>query len=136
MYLWFANYTTSSGIRPEILLSSNASCPLHCQSKDDGRGAFRGRKSPRHFTHLHTRTDWMTDPSQPKKLKFFLLFDRANGSTMHFVSIPIQSQWESVNGQRQWARGVSPISILHTQPKDVRVSSTSFSKEDEASYVG
>ena len=62
--------------------------------------------------NLHTRSDWMTDPSLPKKLNIFKLFDRAegssgtNGSTMHCASVPIQSQWGSVNGRRQWARGV------------------------------
>ena len=83
-------------------------------------GAFRGRMSLRHFTHLHTRSDWMTDPSLPRMLTIFQLFEGtegsngANGSTMHCASVPIQSQWGSVNGRRQWARGVLSL-YVHTR---------------------
>ena len=63
--------------------------------------------------NLHTCSDWMTDPSLPKKLEIFQLFDGAfaHGSPMHCASVPIQSQWGSVNGRRQWARGALPPSV-------------------------
>ena len=50
--------------------------------------------------NLHTRSDWMTDPSLLKKLNIFQLFDGAegsngtDGSTMHCASVPMQSQWD------------------------------------------
>ena len=55
--------------------------------------------------NLHTESDWMTDPSLPEKFKIVELFDSAegsngaHGSTMHCVSVPIQSQRGSVNGR-------------------------------------
>ena len=51
--------------------------------------------------NLHRRSDWMTE-----KVSTFLRSNGAHGSTMHCASVPIQSQWGSVNGRRQWARGV------------------------------
>ena len=53
--------------------------------------------------NLHTRSDWMTDPSLPKKLNIFQLFDggerskSTDGSTMHCATVPIQSQWATDN---------------------------------------
>ena len=58
------------------------------------------------FTHI-TRSDWLTDPSQPEKFTFSQLLnarDGANGTdgpTMHFS--PHAKLMRSVDGGMQWA---------------------------------
>jgi hypothetical protein len=87
-----------------------ASCPLHLQSKDVGRRGWRMGKLSRvvrawvvsQGLNLHRRSDWMTE-----KVSTFWRSNGAHGSTMHCASVPIQSQWGSVNGRTQWARGVA-----------------------------
>jgi hypothetical protein len=101
----------SSPYRTLVFLQTYASCPLHRQSKDVGRlgwrmGELSGVVRARDIAHFCIRDliGWRIRRCR-KSWTFFNFLKKKK------LFVPIQSQWGSVNGRRQWAWGVINHSI-------------------------
>ena len=96
-----------------VAVYSYTACPLHLSVNGRWKACLTdgGTRLQWNLPHI-TQSDWLTDPSQPEKLKFSQLLksrdgaDATDGPTMHFVS-PHTKSMRCVKGRMQWASAVT-----------------------------